>query len=73
MHEKANAPDKILPMERLFLSILRYPKTIETKPKVLRFFFDNVSGILRINIKRQMIPKRRSARKIERHPKKISR
>ena len=63
MHEKANAPDKILPTERPFLSIVRYPKSIETKRKVLRFFFGKVSGILRINVKGQMIPKRRSARK----------
>ena len=73
MHEKANAPDKILPMERLFPSIVRYPKTIETRRRVLRFSLGNVSGIFRINIKRQMIPKRRSAIKIERHPKNISR
>ena len=73
MHEKANAPDKILPMDWLFLSIVRYPKTIEARRRVLRFSFGNVSGILRINIKRQIIQKRRSAIKIERHPKKISR
>ena len=63
MHEKARAPDKILPTERLFLRIVRYPKTIETKRKVLRFSLGKVSGIFRANIKRQVTPKRRSARK----------